>query len=77
MRKRLERNTDKALIAGVIAGLADYFDQDTTLLRLAAVVLIVLTGFFPGVFLYIVAWIIMPVKNSAEPVDVEYEVVDS
>lgn len=59
------------MIAGVVAGLAEYFNQDATLWRLAAVLLILLTGFFPGVVLYLIAWIIVPEKDAARIHDVE------
>ena len=55
--------------------MADYFEQDPMLFRLTAVVFLILTGFFPGLLLYIVAAVMMP-KRVAEKQDVEYEVVD-
>lgn len=75
MKKRLERNQEKAVVSGVLAGLAKYFDQDPVLFRVAAVAFLILTGIFPGIILYIAAWIMMPKKTEA-PVDVEYEVVE-
>lgn len=48
------------MLAGVIGGLADYFDTDSTLLRLLAVFAILVTGLFPGVVLYLIAWVIVP-----------------
>lgn len=63
MKKKLCRSEDR-MIAGVIAGLADYFDQDATIWRLAAVAVLVLTGFMPGVLLYFIAWIVVPNQSS-------------
>lgn len=48
------------MLAGVCAGLAEYFEHDPTLWRLGFAVFLVITGFFPGVVLYIIAWIVMP-----------------
>lgn len=48
------------MLAGVIGGFAEYFDTDSTMLRLLTVAAILVTGFFPGVFLYIIAWVIVP-----------------
>ena len=59
-KKKLTRDVDNKIIAGVIAGFAHYYHQDVTLFRLLAIFGIVLTGLFPGVFLYIIAWLIMP-----------------
>ena len=57
-RKRLVRSTNDRKVAGVCAGLADYFDLDPTIIR----VLWVLAVFFAGTGLlaYIVLWIALP-----------------
>lgn len=60
-------------MAGVLAGMADYFDQDPTLFRIVAITFLVLTGVFPGVLLYLGAWLVMP-KDDRPAVD--YEVVE-
>lgn len=44
-RKRLERDEEKAVIGGVLAGMANYFEQDPVLFRIAAITFLVLTGF--------------------------------
>ena len=58
MEKRLYKsNTDKK-IDGVCAGFANYFNIDTTLLRLAWVIFTLAGGC--GLIAYIIAAIIMP-----------------
>lgn len=74
-KKKLERDEEKAVVSGVIAGMANYFEQDPVLFRVAAVTFLILTGFFPGIILYLAAWIMMP-KRMREAQDVEYEVVE-
>lgn len=71
MKKKLYRNTDEKLVAGVLSGLADYFDQDVTLLRLVFIVLLFLTGLMPGVLLYVIAMVIIPEVTKIEPVDTD------
>ncbi len=71
MKKKLTRNTKNALLAGVISGLADYFNQDVVLFRLLTATAFIFTGFFPVGVLYIIAWVIMP--EDSEP---HYEVVE-
>ena len=71
MKKKLERDEEKAVVGGVLSGLANYFNQDPVLFRIAAITFLILTGIFPGLILYIAAWIVMP-KNG--PVRVDYEV---
>ena len=64
MKKRLERDNENMLVAGVLSGLAEYFDQDPRLFRLLAVVLLLVTGVFPGLLVYIAAWIMIPTKRA-------------
>lgn len=74
MHKKLTRDIDNKMIAGVIAGIANYFDHDVTLWRLGAVFVLFLTGFFPLVLAYLVAWIIVPPNHPATP---DYTYVDT
>src|SRR5688572_20637576 len=53
----LRRRPDDGHIAGVCAGVAEYFNVDPVLVRIAAVVL-AFSG--PGVIAYILAWIFVP-----------------
>ena len=61
--KRLVRSNNR-LIAGVCAGIADYFVLDPSLVRILYVLLSLVGFVFTGVLLYIIAWIIIPVKND-------------
>lgn len=72
-KKRLKRDEEKAVISGVMAGLAEYFDQDPVLFRIIAIVFLVLTGFFPGLLFYLAAWILMAKHKTPQ---VDYEVVE-
>jgi phage shock protein C len=58
--KRLYRSLTDHKIAGVAGGLAEYFDTDPLLLRLAFVVLALAGG--GGVLIYIILWVITPEK---------------
>lgn len=58
-RRRLMRSRDDEMIAGVCGGIAEYFDIDPVLVRVAMVVLAFLTS-GAAVAGYIVAWIVMP-----------------
>jgi len=57
--KRLTRSRDK-MLAGVLAGIADYFDIDPTIVRIAYVILSIASVGFPGLLAYIIMWIIIP-----------------
>ena len=56
--KRLYRSTADRRIAGVAAGVADYFGVDATAVRAAWLVSVVFAGV--GLLLYVVLWIVLP-----------------
>ena len=47
------------MIAGVCGGLGDYFNVDPTIIRIAAVLLL-LPGGFPGFIPYVILWLVVP-----------------
>jgi phage shock protein C len=59
--ERLYRSNDK-IIGGVCGGLAEWFGWDPTLVRIGYVLLSIISAAFPGLLVYIILWIIMPVK---------------
>jgi phage shock protein PspC (stress-responsive transcriptional regulator) len=61
MTKRLMRSNDR-VFAGVCGGLAEYFDFDPALVRIAYAFLTLFTA-FSGLIFYIVLWIVMPQKR--------------
>ena len=60
MTRRLTRDKRRAMIAGVAAGLARYLEVDTTLVRLAFVLLTLVPSHGLGVLVYVACWIVMP-----------------
>jgi phage shock protein PspC (stress-responsive transcriptional regulator) len=59
--RRLTRSATDRKIAGVCGGLAEYFEVDSTPIRLLWIILSILVGaVVGGVVAYLVAWIIMP-----------------
>jgi phage shock protein C len=60
--KKLYRIPSKGMIGGVCAGLAEYLNADPTIVRLVFA-LLALAG-MSGVLIYIMMWLIMPVKPS-------------
>ena len=57
----MRSSTDKK-IAGVCAGLADYFDLDPTIVRVIWLLAILFAG--TGVLAYLVLWIVLPVAPA-------------
>ena len=60
--KRIYRSRSESMIAGLAGGLANYFNVDPVLVRLAFVGAGFLTGIVPGVLAYVVGWIIVPLE---------------
>jgi phage shock protein C len=59
--RRLARRPAEGRIAGVCSGLAEYFDTDVTLVRLAWVILSIVPGcLVGGVLAYVAAWLLVP-----------------
>jgi len=60
--QRLHRVGRGRMLAGVAAGLADYFDVDPTIVRIAFVALALLGGL--AVPLYLAGWLLIPDEDS-------------
>jgi phage shock protein C len=59
--KHLTRSDTDKQIAGVCGGLAEFFGVDSTIIRLAAVVIAIYPGaIIGGLVAYLIAWFIMP-----------------
>ena len=58
--RRLYRSNRDKMLAGVCGGLAEYFDIDPTLVRIAWVFFTFLGG--SGILLYIIALIVIPAR---------------
>ncbi|HEY4816378.1 MAG TPA: PspC domain-containing protein [Candidatus Acidoferrum sp.] len=64
-KKRLVRSTTDKKIAGVAAGLADYFDLDPTIVRLVWLLAFLFAG--AGLLAYIILWIALPAGPTGVP----------
>ena len=60
--KRLYRSREDHMIAGVCAGIAEYFDVDPTLIRIIFVLLALAGG--PGLLAYLILWVIIPERPT-------------
>lgn len=58
--KRLTRPKNNKVIAGVCAGIANYFNVDPVLVRIIWLVLLLFFGI--GLFAYLLLWVVMPEK---------------
>ena len=64
MEKRLTRDVNNKKIAGVCAGIANYFNLDPTLVRVIWILLVCVAG--TGVLAYLIAWAVIPEDSNSE-----------
>ena len=62
---KLYRSKEDRIFAGVAGGAGEYFNTDSTLIRLIFVLITFVTGILPFVLFYIIAALIVPVKGEA------------
>jgi len=65
-RRRLTRSRRFKLIAGVCGGLAEYLEMDPTVVRVAYVLISIVSAAFPGILAYIILMFVMP-PPEAQP----------
>jgi phage shock protein C len=63
-KKRLMRSSTDKKIAGVCAGLADYFDMDPTIIRVLWLIAVLCFG--TGLLAYIILWIVLPLAPAGQ-----------
>ena len=71
--KKLYRSRDNKVFAGIVGGIGEFVEVDPTILRLVWLFVVVFTGFFPGVFLYLFALLIVPKPEQLERKEVKNE----
>jgi len=73
MEKKLQRIPHEGAVAGVCAGLGAYFGVDKTWVRLVFIISVFFSGYMGigllGPIVYIVLWIVLPVKSFVIPHD--------
>ncbi len=73
MAKKFYRSRKNRLIAGVCGGLAEYFEIDSIIVRLIALILVLSVG--AGIIGYIIAWIVVPEEpDNLQPVSTEISI---
>lgn len=60
MEKKLYRDPNNKVFAGICGGLGDYFKMDPVLIRVIWIIVVLATGVFPGVIVYIIGIFIIP-----------------
>lgn len=60
--RRLYRSRSDSVVGGVCGGFGDYWGIDPVILRLILIFVTVITAFAPMLFLYLIAWVIIPLE---------------
>lgn len=61
----LHRTTSSdAMLGGVCGGIARWLGWDSTLVRVAYVLISIFSAAFPGLLVYIILWIVMPPESE-------------
>jgi phage shock protein PspC (stress-responsive transcriptional regulator) len=64
----LRRSRDRRIVAGVMGGVAEHFDLNVTLLRILYVIVSIASAAFPGILVYLLLWLLIPVRRPGDAV---------
>ena len=63
MSSGLKRSRHNSLIGGVCGGIAEHFGWSVTATRVAYVLLSIFSVAFPGIVVYLVLWLVLPLDD--------------
>lgn len=63
-RNGIKRSKRDAMIGGVCAGIAHHFGWSITGTRVAYVLLSIFSAGFPGIIVYLVLWLVLPLADD-------------
>jgi phage shock protein PspC (stress-responsive transcriptional regulator) len=56
----LSRSRSDRMLAGVVGGIAARLGWNSTMLRIAYVIVSIASAAFPGILVYLILWLLMP-----------------
>lgn len=56
----------KKMLGGVLAGFAKYINADVSIIRIAYVLISIISAAFPGLLFYIICWAVIPEESINE-----------
>jgi phage shock protein C len=60
----LRRSRSNRMVAGVVAGLADYLGMEISVARILYVIISICSAAFPGILVYVICWVLIPQENG-------------
>ncbi len=67
-KKILYKSQENKVFSGILGGLGDYFNIDPVILRIMTILIGLITGVFPFIFIYIIFSFIVPKESGKEKV---------
>lgn len=64
MASSITRSRHDRMIGGVVGGIARRMNWNSTVLRLVYVVVSILSAAFPGILVYLIAWLLIPEEGN-------------
>ena len=58
--RTLSRSRNDRMLAGVVGGIAARLGWNSTMLRIAYVIVSIASAAFPGILVYLILWLLMP-----------------
>ena len=62
--RSLSRSRHDRMLAGVVGGIAARFGWNSTMLRIAYVVVSIASAAFPGILVYLILWLLVPEEGA-------------
>ena len=62
-RGGIRRSSRNSMIGGVCAGIAEHFGWSVTGTRVAYVMLSIFSAAFPGIIVYLILWLLLPLDD--------------
>ena len=59
----LHRSRRSRILGGVCGGIADWLGWDPTVVRVLFVLVSLISAAFPGILVYILLWVLMPLER--------------
>ncbi len=62
MAKKLYRSEKNKILSGVLGGIGEYAELDPVIIRIIFIIILVVTGFIPGIIAYFLFVVVIPKK---------------
>ena len=66
----LQRSRHQRMLFGVCGGLAEWLGWNATLVRVLFVAVSIASAAFPGILVYVILWILMPLRERGRAHDI-------